>query len=80
MSERLLPVGELTRRAEAALSARRSWEGLGLLPAPARLSGQRRYPASAVALVGVLRLLHDVGYSLAEQQALVDARGTAPDA
>jgi DNA-binding transcriptional MerR regulator len=80
VSERLLPIGELARRAGVAPSALRYWEDLGLLPAPARSSGQRRYPASAVALVGVLLLLRDVGFSLAEQRAFVAARGAAPDA
>jgi DNA-binding transcriptional MerR regulator len=67
VSERLLTIGELARRAGVAPSALRYREGLGLLPAPARSSGQRRYPESAVALVGVLLLLRDVGFSLAEQ-------------
>jgi hypothetical protein len=40
-----------------ATSALRYWEELGLLPAPARVSGQRRYPPSAVGLVGVVLLL-----------------------
>src|SRR5215207_2498689 len=79
MSERLLTIGELARRAGVAASAVRYWEELGLLPAPARVSGQRRYPESAVALVGVILLLRDVGFSLAEQKALTASRGVAPD-
>lgn len=64
MSERLLTIGELARRAGVATSALRYWEELGLLPAPARISGQRRYPESAVALIGVILLLRDVGSRL----------------
>lgn len=79
MSERLLTIGELARRAGVATSALRYWEELGLLPAPARISGQRRYPESAVGLVGVILLLSDVGFSLAEQKALMASRGVAPD-
>jgi MerR family redox-sensitive transcriptional activator SoxR len=79
MSERLLTIGELARRAGVATSALRYWEELGLLPAPARVSGQRRYPESAVALVGIILLLHDVGFSLAEQKAFVASRGVAVD-
>jgi DNA-binding transcriptional MerR regulator len=79
MSERLLTIGELARRAGVATSALRYWEELGLLPAPARISGQRRYPESAVALVGVILLLRDAEFSLAEQKALMASRGGAPD-
>ena len=79
MSERLLTIGELARRGGVATSALRYWEELGLLPAPARISGQRRYPDSAVALVGVILLLSDVGFSLAEQKAFMASRGVAPD-
>ena len=79
MSERELTIGELARRAGVAPSALRYWEGLGLLPAPARRSGQRRYPESAVALVGIILLLRDVGFSLAEQKALMSSRGVALD-
>ena len=79
MSDRLLTIGELARRAGVATSALRYWEELGLLPAPARISGQRRYPESTAALVGVILLLSDVGFSLAEQKALMASRGVAPD-
>jgi DNA-binding transcriptional MerR regulator len=79
MSERLLTIGELARHAGVATSALRYWEDLGLLPAPARISGQRRYPESAVGLVGVILLLSDVGFSLAEQKALMASRGVEPD-
>ncbi|HXV93199.1 MAG TPA: MerR family transcriptional regulator, partial [Pseudonocardia sp.] len=72
-------IGELARRAGVAASALRYWEGLGLLPAPARAGGQRRYPESAVALVGVILLLRDVGFSLAEQKDLLASRGVALD-
>lgn len=79
MSERLLTIGELARRAGVASSALRYWEGLGLLPAPERMSGQRRYPESALGLVGLVLLLRDAGFSLAEQKALLAARGVAPE-
>jgi DNA-binding transcriptional MerR regulator len=79
MSERLLTIGELARRAGVASSALRYWEEIGLLPAPARISGQRRYPESAVALVGVILLLHDVGFSLAEQKTFMASRGVVVD-
>jgi DNA-binding transcriptional MerR regulator len=74
MSERLLTIGELARRAGVATSALRYYEELGLLPAPVRVSGQRRYPESAVRLVGMILLLRDVGFSLAEEKTLMASR------
>ena len=79
MPDRLLTIGELARRAGIASSALRYYEELGLLPPPARVSGQRRYPESAVGLVGIILLLRDVGFSLAEQKALLAAQAVAPD-
>src|SRR5262249_60948726 len=72
-----LTIGQLSRRAGVATSAVRYYEELGLLPAPARISGQRRYPESAIRLVGTILLLRDVGFSLAEQKALVASRAVA---
>ena len=79
MSDRLLTIGELARRTGIASSALRYYEELGLLPRPARISGQRRYPESAVRLVGIILLLREVGFSLAEQKALMASRGVALD-
>jgi MerR family redox-sensitive transcriptional activator SoxR len=60
-------------------SALRYYEELGLLPAPARVSGQRRYPESAVTVVAAIRLHSDAGFTLAEQKALITAPHDAPD-
>ncbi len=75
MPDQLLTIGELARRAGVATSTLRYWEEFGVLPTPARIAGQRRYPESAVRLVGVVLLLRDAGFSLAEQKTL-----TAPHA
>ncbi|MEV4062447.1 MerR family transcriptional regulator [Nonomuraea dietziae] len=74
-----LTIGELARRTGVATSALRYWEELGLLPAPARVSGQRRYPPSAVRLVGVVVLLRDCGFTLREVKAFIAARSPAGD-
>ncbi|GAA3466490.1 MerR family transcriptional regulator [Nonomuraea roseola] len=74
-----LTIGELARRTGVATSALRYWEELGLLPAPARVSGQRRYPPSAVELVGLVVLLRDVGFTLREVKAFVASRSPAAD-
>jgi DNA-binding transcriptional MerR regulator len=71
----LLTIGELARRAGVTASALRYYEELGLLPAPARISGQRRYPESAARLVAAILLYSDAGFTLAEQKALMAPRG-----
>jgi DNA-binding transcriptional MerR regulator len=71
MPDQLLTIGELARRAGVATSTLRYWEEFGLLPAAARISGQRRYPESAARRVGILLLLRDAGFSLAEQKELM---------
>jgi DNA-binding transcriptional MerR regulator len=77
MTDRYLTIGALARRTGVATSALRYWEELGLMPAPVRVSGQRRYPESAVGLVGVILLLRDVGFSLRESKAFLASRTQA---
>jgi DNA-binding transcriptional MerR regulator len=67
----LLTIGELARQAGVSTSALRYYEEVGLLCAPARISGQRRYRESAAAAVAVILLLRDAGFTLAEQKALM---------
>jgi MerR family redox-sensitive transcriptional activator SoxR len=74
MADPQLTIGELAKRTGVATSALRYYEELGLIPAPGRVWGQRRYPESAVALVGVILLLRDVGFSLRESKALLALR------
>jgi len=75
---RLLTIGELARRARVTASALRYYEEVGLLPPPARISGQRRYPESAARLVGAILLCSDAGFTLAEQKALLARRDDTP--
>ena len=49
-----------------------------LLPAPTRISGQRRYPESAARLVAAILLYSDAGFTLAEQKALLAPRDDTP--
>jgi DNA-binding transcriptional MerR regulator len=74
----LLTIGELARRAGVTASALRYYEELGLLPRPARVSGQRRYPESAARVVGAILLYSDAGFTLAEQKALMATRDGTP--
>lgn len=74
-----LAIGDLAKATGVATSALRYWEELGLLPAPARVSGQRRYPPSAVESVGLILLLQDAGFTLRELKTLVASRHDAVD-
>jgi MerR family redox-sensitive transcriptional activator SoxR len=73
-STKHLTVGALAGRTGVAGSALRYWEALGLIPAPARLSGQRRYPPSTVELVGEILVLRDAGFTLREIKDVLAAR------
>jgi MerR family redox-sensitive transcriptional activator SoxR len=75
----LLTIGELARRAGVTASALRYYEEVGLLPAPTRMSGQRRYPESAARIVAAIRLYSDAGFTLAEQKALMASRDGTSD-
>ena len=79
MNDHDLTIGELAKRAGVATSALRYYEQLGLIPAPVRVSGQRRYPESAIGLVGMILLLQDVGFSLREAKAFLASRTQAAE-
>jgi len=66
MADQTLTIGEVARRTGVATSTLRYYEELGLVPEPARVSGQRRYRPATVDLVGMILLLRDVGFTLSE--------------
>ncbi len=76
----LLTIGELASRTGVATSALRYYEELGLMPPARRVAGRRRYADSAVKFVGMILLLRDVGFSLAETKTLMASRSKSPDA
>lgn len=64
---RLLSIGELAERTGVATTALRYYDELGLVSPTVRESGgRRRYAASAVEEVGVIRFFREVGFTLAE--------------
>lgn len=77
MPDEQLTIGELAYRTGVATSTLRYWEEFGLLSAPARVSGRRRYPQSAVELVGVILILRDAGFTLSELTAFIASRSLA---
>ena len=62
----LLSIGELSERTGVPTTALRYYDELGLVRPAARAAGRRRYAASAVRDVGVIRFLREIGFSLAE--------------
>jgi DNA-binding transcriptional MerR regulator len=73
ITSRLLSIGELSERTGVAATALRYYDELGLVRPATRISGRRRYAVSAVAEVGVIRLLGEVGFSLGEIGAFLAA-------
>lgn len=65
-----LTIGEVARRAGVAATTLRYYEQIGLVPAPARLGGQRRYDDSVLARLEVIRLCKSAGFGLEEIQLL----------
>ena len=61
-----MKIGELARRAGLNASAIRYYERLGLLVAPHRSGGQRRYPHDALDRVLLIRFASDMGFTLDE--------------
>src|SRR5215469_12714951 len=59
-------IGELAKRAGVNASAIRYYEKLGLLPAPDRSGGQRRYPASSADRLLLIRFSSEMGFTLSE--------------
>jgi MerR family redox-sensitive transcriptional activator SoxR len=61
-----MKIGELATRTGVNASAIRYYEKLSLVPAPYRLSGQRRYPDEALYRVQLIRFAREMDFSLAE--------------
>jgi DNA-binding transcriptional MerR regulator len=69
----LLSIGELARSTGVADTALRYYDQIGLVRPVARVSGRRRYERSAVQEVGLVCLLREVGFSLTDIGAFLDA-------
>lgn len=67
-----IAIGEVARRSGLRQSAIRYYEAERLLPAPARASGWRTYPADVVDRLRVIRMARDLGFSLTEIRTLLD--------
>lgn len=73
MPDAVLTIGEVARKAGMNASAIRYYERIGVLPAPDRVSGQRRYRPETVQRLGVIAIAKQAGFTLAETRALLAA-------
>jgi MerR family redox-sensitive transcriptional activator SoxR len=74
-----MKIGELASRTGLRASAIRYYEGVGLLPAPQRSGGQRRYPDDAVYRVLLIRFARNMGFTLGEIRVFLSGlRENAP--
>jgi MerR family redox-sensitive transcriptional activator SoxR len=74
-----LTIGEVARRAGVATSAIRYYESLGLLPAPDRIGGQRRYREEVLGRLAFIGVAQNAGFSLREINELVARAADADD-
>lgn len=75
----LMTIGDLARRTGVTTVALRYYDELGLVRPTRRVSGHRRYGEQAIAAVGVVRLMQEAGFTLAEVR-LLQGRERSPDA
>lgn len=77
-----MKIGELAARAGVNASAIRYYEKLGLLPAPERRGGQRRYAAAAADRLLLIRFAAEMDFTLAEIRVFLEGfrENTSPSA
>lgn len=74
-----MKIGDLAKRAGVNASAIRYYEKIGLLPAPSRSSGQRRYSSEALDRVLLIRFAGEMGFTLGEIRIFLSGiRESAP--
>lgn len=66
-----LPIGEIARRAGVRPSTLRYYERVGLLDAPRRVSGQRRYAEDVLDTLRLVGLAQEAGFTIAEIRELL---------
>jgi MerR family redox-sensitive transcriptional activator SoxR len=71
--EDALLIGDVARLSGKAPSAIRYYEAVGLLEAPARISGRRRYPSTVVRTLAVIETAQRAGLSLEDIRHLLQA-------
>ena len=67
-----LSISQVARQAGVRPSTLRYYESIGLLPAPQRQSGRRRYDAGVFQRLEIIRTAQQAGFTLAELRARFD--------
>jgi MerR family transcriptional regulator, redox-sensitive transcriptional activator SoxR len=65
-------IGEIAQRAGVKTSAIRYYESIGLLNAPERLNGQRRYHEDVLTRLNIILAAREMGFSLDEVRTLIE--------
>jgi MerR family transcriptional regulator, redox-sensitive transcriptional activator SoxR len=71
MDAQTLTIGQLAARFELNASAIRYYERVGVLPEPARQSGQRRYGQDTIRRLEILEVAKRAGFTLDEARLLL---------
>ncbi len=66
-----LTIGQVASRAGLRASALRYYEQVGLLPAPVRAHGQRRYDSTVFNRLALIAFARQVGFTIAETRLLL---------
>ncbi|HEY3959236.1 MAG TPA: MerR family transcriptional regulator [Solirubrobacteraceae bacterium] len=66
-----LTIGEVARQAGVPASTLRYWESAGLLTAPGRVSGKRRYDPQTLRQISLIVLIKRAGFTLAETRIVL---------
>lgn len=66
-----LTIGEVASRAGVPASTLRYWESAGLLEAPGRVGGKRRYDPQALRQISLIVLITRAGFTLAETRIVL---------
>ncbi|MFN8563711.1 MAG: MerR family transcriptional regulator [Anaerolineae bacterium] len=65
-ANRDMTISEVARRVGVRTSTLRYYESIGLLPAPKRVSGRRRYDSAVLQRLEIIRTAQQAGFTLAE--------------
>lgn len=72
-----LSIGQLAARAEVNASTLRYYESVGLLPAPERKNGQRRYDERLLERINFIKVAQQTGFSIQEISVLLEGFETS---